>query len=147
MRPRALVSLWSLFIVCRLFQKLLFQTSDVVLYLALGQQKVTTFEVRLLDEEHKQEHRIDRIRHCRRDGCACDAITRYQREATDEGDDQPAECSEGVHLITSDARVIVSEDEENAVEQDAWSQDADKSCHLAEVLAEDEDIELRWQQA
>ena len=45
MRPRALANLWSLFIFGRLFQELLFQTGDVVLYLALGQKEVASFEV------------------------------------------------------------------------------------------------------
>ena len=147
MRPMALVSLLSLFIFRGLFQELLLEFGDVVLNFVLGQDEVAPFEVRFLDEEHEQKHCIDGVRHSGGNGCSRNAILGSERESTDEGGNQPAKCRESVHLITSGTGIIVSKDKENAVKQDAWREDADEVCHLAEVRTKDEDIELRWQQA
>ena len=41
----------------------------------------------------------------------------------------------------------MSKDKENAIEKDAWCEDADKMGHLAEVGAEDENVKVGRQQA
>ena len=103
------------------------------------------FEMRLFHKEDEKEDGIDGIGHGRGDGGSSDIIARYQGKAENTGDSQSAKGGEGVHLIASDAGVIMAKDEEDAIEQDPWGEDADDASHLAELWAENEGVN-RWGQ-
>ena len=114
-----------------------------IAYILLGNQAVAQFETALREEEDDEEDGVGGVRDAGGDGCSIDAVARDEREAENEGENQPAKRGVDVHLVSPDAGIVVAYKQIDAEKQHARRQNANQNAHLAELRTEEPQEERR----